>query len=270
MSTDMVAFIKAPELHSLGDLFTPFFMPMNPLILTNLPSYGFIKNSKPTRPLGLLNERLNRNPNSSLVNFNFDDIGSIMASLLMNFEGVQKGQLCLVTTDYIVTVLRMSLCTLRPELVSGLYLSSSFAQGLMTSFYNKALPPHSATIFEYKGRNFHEMAILGQIGLNAMKFNIADRSPYPLNWKSFKCFHDMKDKEDGIEKSANIKLAFSAVRNLLLYAFYAFSLAMVVLSIECIVHPKKKTKRKRIKRKRDTHRAQVALKLSRIILTSHH
>lgn len=47
MSTDLVAFIKPPELHLLEDLLTPHFEPMSAIVLTNLPSYGLIKQSEP-------------------------------------------------------------------------------------------------------------------------------------------------------------------------------------------------------------------------------
>lgn len=234
MSTEMVAFVKPPELDSFEDLYTPYFTPMNSLILTNLPSYGLIKQAKPGTKLSLLQQRLNRSPNSSSVHFDFNQLGAMFPHILSTSNDIKKGQLCVSTPDYMVAILRLAACGIDTEIWRSMYQSSSFGQGLLTTFYNKALPTHMVKFIDYKARNLNEMAIPRQLSLNAMQLTFNLKSPRPMDWKGFKCYHELIDEEDSVEKAAKFSLTLSALGRVFVYGCYAFGFAVVVLLTECV------------------------------------
>lgn len=235
MSTEMVAVTKLPRIETLADLFLPYFSKSTPSVFTNLPSYSLIKSAPANSLLGALKERLNVNPRFSLINLDHRNSEYMMERARDVQAAISGDDTSLISSEWTIDAIRIGLCSSNPDLASKFYISKSFADGVMTFYFNKQFDVRAVNYISTKYSIVRESGLHGHIAKEYIKTVHLVKFGVPYGWTAMKCFEGSGENDnDSEEKLTSIGLQLISTQLTFKICGYCIAAAALVIIFELI------------------------------------
>lgn len=229
MSTEMVAYVKPVELHSILDYLSPQFKECRATIYKNFPIYNLIKASALQTNLGRLYERISMS-NESVTEINFNTIAEVTELRNSIVKSVRQGNTLIVPRYFLKLILLVG-CYTNAKTTQQIYESKhAFAIGVATSFFSRLTDGRLVKYIEYRIRTKAELHLVSPLGPNVVQSAL---SGFGLvqDFDVHKCIHKQFDKPANVFNA----MLMNSLQSLIVILSVIFAIAFGTLILELLI-----------------------------------
>ncbi|KAI1302323.1 hypothetical protein HDE_02482 [Halotydeus destructor] len=231
MSTDKIATVIPAQIDSLEDLLSPAFSDIKPMMSTDLFLFDYLKLSPKGSHLGKLFAKIEEDKMASFVELADDEVKLKLAA--KQLDGLLNGTRSMSLMKFFVNTGVSIACMLDPEAANVFRMSrESYAQGILTSFYNRHVDHIFGKIVRHRSMPVFEMGTIKGFFDNG-KLQVTETELYKrCSMGSLDCEQSF---QHGTKKSFQFhKMALEVLHQLLIVVIHCgLSLSMCVSPLIC-------------------------------------